>query len=332
MVRLKDIAEKANVSISTVSRCLNDDPTLLLSEQTINRIKNTAANLGYTKKKYTKKSSQKNTIGIVHWYTSEKELNDPFYLAIRIGAEKYLNDNGFNYVRVFKSDKNYVEQLHEVNSLICIGKFSNNEIIEFRNLCDNIVFVDLNLERIIATHILIDIEGAMKDVIDYLYRLNHRNIGFFGGIEYTSDHKQYDDQRITNFIKYCDLYHLNYHDFIFQKEFSIESGYKMAQELLKLKKRPTAIFCANDLIAKGALNAFFESKVRVPEDISIIGFNNDKEAAFTIPPLTTIHVPSTQMGEIAARIVAKNISAKKLYPVKITVPCKLIIRESVKPL
>ncbi|MFI3284292.1 MAG: LacI family DNA-binding transcriptional regulator, partial [Erysipelotrichaceae bacterium] len=275
MSNIKDVAAAAGVSISTVSRILNFDPTLNVTDQTRQRVNDEAKRLNYTKRKTkTKNTYTPRKIGIVQWYSVERELEDPFYLSIRIGAETYLNKNNIEIVRSFKGDNDYLSKLSQVEGLICIGKFSKHDVSEFRKLTDRVIFVDMFLDKIFTNSIVLDFEHAIQDAMNHLIALNHKKIGFLGGIEYTSDETEYFDRRRHFFEKFCATHQIDYKPYTVFGSYTSESGYQMMKELILKKHLPTAIFCCNDEIAIGAIRALHEYNIKIPEDISVVGFNN----------------------------------------------------------
>ncbi|MEA4875086.1 LacI family DNA-binding transcriptional regulator [Anaerorhabdus sp.] len=329
MATIRDVAKAANVSISTVSRVLNYDPSLNVPESTKKKVFETVEKMGYIKKDIKMKNNYtRQRVGIVQWYTNEKELTDPFYHSIRVGVESTLHNNNIEIVRSFRNDSQYFTKLEGMDGIICIGKFSKTEIAEFRKITDKIIFIDMFMDKIYVNTIVMDVQNAMKDAVEYLISLGHRRIAFLGGIEYTTDGLQYRDQRKFYFEKYCSQYNVEYLRYIREEEFTTESGYKMMKSLLSQPKLPTAVFCANDPIAFGALNALSDAGLNVPDDISLIGFNNDPTSAYANPPLTTINVPSEKMGEFSAQFLAMFLKQKKIYPMMSMVPCELIIRQS----
>ncbi len=332
MVTLKDISLKTGVSTSAISRILNYDPNLQVPEETKIKVFETAKNLGYIKRKIKRKNIYENyKVAIVHWYTMDKELYDSFYLSLRVGAENYLTKLNIQVIRVYQDDKNYLNKINDVDGIIGVGKFSKKEIAQFRKITDKIVFLDMNLSKIYVSSVNMDVENALKDAIEYLVGLNHKKIGFIGGIEYTSDNEIYPDQRLKFFKKYCDLYDVDFENWILEDKFTIESGFSLMEKIIKKGNNlPSAIFCANDLIAQGAISAAIKNNLKIPEDLSIIGFNNDNGTNFMNPPLTTINVPSNKMGAIGAQLLSIYLNSKKVYPMKITVPCEIVIRESCK--
>ena len=128
MARIKDIAEKSGVSVSAVSRILNNDPTLSASLETKRKVMKVAKKLGY--KKIPKASKALFKLGILQWFSPKQEMEDSYYLDIRRGVEDFCLKNSVEIVRTFKTDVNYLEQLESVDGLICIGKFSENTEFE----------------------------------------------------------------------------------------------------------------------------------------------------------------------------------------------------------
>ena len=179
--------------------------------------------------------------------------------------------------------------------------------------------------------ITLDFNKAVTDALKYLKALNHKKIGFLGGKEYIDDSVLYHDNRKEVFIDFCNQNNIIYEPYLLEGEFSNESGYTMMIDMINQGDLPTAIFCASDPIAIGALRALQERNIRVPEDISLIGFDDIKAASFTTPPLTTVFAPADLMGEYGANIVYNLLSKySSPTPVQITLPCVLIERESCK--
>lgn len=103
----------------------------------------------------------------------------------------------------------------------------------------------------------------------------------------------------------------------------------MGKEVLNLKDRPTAIFCANDSLAIGCYKAIQEAALKVPDDISVVGFNDISMTKYLVPPLTTVHVPMDFMGEEAVNLLSERINTNREISMHVSVPAKLVIRESV---
>lgn len=330
MPTIREIAAAAGVSPGAVSRILNQDITLSVSESTRQRVLTVAQKMNYVKKNSGKRSKGTLAFGILQWYSIRQELEDPYYLSIRLGAEKYCSENGINVVRAFRGDTDYLTSLKGVNGMICIGKFAEEEIQTFAGITPNFILVDMHTTRILHNCMTLDFRHATMDALDYLISLGHRAIGYLGGKEYVSEDTVYFEQRKSVFETYCKEKGLLYEPYIFESSYSIESGYDMMKQLLHQKELPTAVFTASDALALGAIRALNEAEMHIPDDMSVIGFNNINASAYTNPPLTTINAPTELMGEYAANFIMTSLSLYRQYhiPMQMMLPCSLIKRGS----
>lgn len=327
MATIKDIAKLAGVSPASVSRILNNDPTLSVPMQTKQKVFDAAKQLGYIKKK-RKTDDTIMTMGIIQWLSPLQETEDPYYLTIRQGVEDYCFQNHISIKRAFYTDIDYLSSLEGIEGLVCIGKYSQKDIDMFKNLCTNIIFLDMNIDPIQECCIVPDFKNALKSAITYLHTMGHQTIGYLGGREYTDNHL-YPDVRKKYFMRYCDEYQIEYENYIIEDKFSTESGFTMMNELIHSQRVPSAIFAASDPIAIGALRALTENGIRVPEEVSIIGFDNINTANYTFPPLTTIFAPTFDMGFMGARMLCDAFKRNEnISPIRIQMPCFLIERES----
>ena len=142
MATIKDIASAAGVSAAAVSRILNNDETLNVSPETRQKVLDTARELHYVKRGRPSVKSLF-TLGIIQWFSSQQELEDNYYLLIRQGIEDYCLSHNIQIVRTYKSDINYMDVLKDVDCLICIGKFSQEEISYLYEMNSCILFLDM---------------------------------------------------------------------------------------------------------------------------------------------------------------------------------------------
>lgn len=326
MATIKDIATAAGVSPATVSRILNQDATLSVSVETKQRVIETAERFHYHKSKAPAKASF--TLGIVQWFSAEQEMQDNYYLLVRQGIEDFCINNSIAIVRAFKTDQNYMDTLKKVDGIICIGKFSKKEVKDFLDICKNIVFLDMKVEEFDITTLTLDFRKAVNQVLDYLLELGHRKIAFLGGKEYAGDQEPVVDERKKAYISYMKKHKLDYKQFLLEGSFSTASGYEMMTELLQREEVPTAVFTASDIMAVGAMKAIEEHGLKIPEDISIVGFDDIELCNYTTPALTTVHAPAYDMGQHGANFlyVASNLSITT--PIKAKLPCHLVVRDS----
>lgn len=330
LATIRDVAKKANVSVATVSRVLNNDTTLSTSVETRQKVFAAAKELNYVKKKRIV-STPTCVIGILQWFSSKQEIEDNYYFLMRQGIEDYCSKNNINIVRTFKTDNNYMEVLNDVDGIICLGKFTKQEVNDLHNLNNNIVFLDMIVDDIKITSISLDFRQAVNDAVDYLYSLGHRDIGFLGGVEELEDGTIYPDKRLAEFKNACDNKGINYNSYILQDKFTTASGYEMMKKLIDSNNVPSAIFSASDPIAIGAMRALQENDYKIPDDVSIIGFDNTELSGYTNPPLTTMNAPVYAMGIYGVQLINSMLHSKNkklLSPMKIYMPCPIKIRNS----
>lgn len=349
MATLKDIAAQSGVSVSAVSRILNHDATLAVPPETRQRVFDTAKKLGYhkTRRKTNKKKADRHTftMGIVQWFSAQEELQDYYYLQIRQGIEDFCVRHSIEIRRAFQTDADHLKDLEKVDGLVCIGKFSDKEAAAFSRLCSNVIFIDMHGGVPGLSTMTLDFEKAVRDALCFLESLGHERIAYLGGKEYTADGSQVTDERKVAYIQERREKGLFREEYLLEGSYSSASGYELMKELLLrtrgLKKPergekdencvlPTAVFCASDNIAFGALKAIHDHGLKVPEDISLIGFNDVEMCAYSSPPLTTLSAPAYGMGQQGANLIytASNLNVKT--PMKIRIPCHLVKRESVK--
>lgn len=330
MATIKEIASIAEVSISTVSRVLNFDETLNVSDMTREKILKIADELEYVSSK-TKKAKNKKCkdIGIIYWYNYEEELGDPYYLSIRLAAEKKCNENNFNLVKL--SEDSDIKDIKNVNGIIAIGRFTSSTIEKLASANENIVFVDFSPDENRFDSVIADIGKATIRVLNYLYELGHRKIGFIGGkkLEDLSYENIYIDERDIKYKEFMESKGIYDIEYIYQEErFTFKAGYELTKEALKSKNKLTAFFVGNDTMAVGAYKAISEAGLKVPDDISIVGFNDQPSAKYMIPSLTTIRIPSEYLGSAAADLLFENINGNREYNKKVIISTEFKIRES----
>lgn len=329
MATLKDVANYANVSIATVSRILREDDTLNVSLETRRRVHEAVEKLNYVSKPRKKTNQNKKlVVAIIQCYTYEQEIQDTYYISLLQAVEKYLKMNHVAMRRVRAGDIDAEMVLQDVQGIICIGKSSNPVFEKICQMSKNIIFLDMDMSPITECCITLDFDNAMYQVVKYFHDLNHRKIGFLGRSEYNElDH--HIQTRKRSFIKYCQEFQIEYQEFSLEKDLTSEAGYNLIYDIAQKQKLPSALFAVNDPIAIGAMRALQDLNIKVPEDVSIIGFNNIEAGNFTTPALSTVYAPADEIGEIGATLLYQALlSGKKLKPMRIQLPCYLIERNS----
>ena len=331
MVTIKEIAHAAGVSSATVSRVLNQDQAMSVSDETRTKIFTIAEQLGYKKSKKTnKRSKSSHRIAIIEWYTEQEELDDLYYYSIRLGAEKRAQELSYEIIRIFNNDS--MAQLENIDGVIAIGKFSPDKIKELETYSDNLVFVDSDTLNYGHSCVTTDFENSVINVIDYFINNSLKKIGMIAGQETSSDKSTLlSDPRLNTFQSYLQQLKLYDPNLIKIGSFSSEAGYKIMKKfIIELGDNlPQAFFVANDALASGALRALQEAKIPVPERVSLISFNDTSLAKYMYPKLSTVTVFTEEMGKQAIQILEQSFlkdSPSVAYMVKLAT--RLTIRES----
>ena len=322
MATLKEIARLTDTSITTVSRVLNYDKTLSVGDEIRRKIIETAADLNYKtpRNRSTIKHTKKLRIGIVYWYDQKEEMDDPYYMQIRRGVEKLASKSQIETITLYKENNEYdFENAGKIDGLICIGKFSDTQIKQFEKATHSIVFVDSSPKEEQHDSIVLDFNKAVKDLLTTLLKEGYSKIGYIGGVEFVSKHIKLGERRELVFRDF--LYQRNKLEtkYIHIGSFDTESGYNLMKQALTKKDHAEVYFCANDSIAFGALRAIHEKGIKIPEDIALVGFNDNPNSAYTYPPLSTVRVYTEFMGEqalesVVSRIDGRPVAVKKIIP------------------
>lgn len=330
MATLKEIAEVVGTSITTVSRVLNYDHTLSVSDEMRSKIIEVAQEMNYQTPRNRKTIPDvfQKRIAIIHWYDVKSELDDPYYVGIRRGIENLASKSQVDTKILYKEKGEYdLRKLGTIDGLICVGKFTPEQIALFRQISSRIVFVDSSPDIRTYDSVVIDFKDAIKQVVDYFSLKGFLEVGYLGGKELVSEDILLGERRARYFEEYTKRQNIHHPAHIHIGEFNSESGYTMMKDILVKKKHARAYFCANDSIALGALKAIHEKGIKVPSDIALIGFNDDATSAFTYPSLTTVRVYTEFMGEQALLSLCEQFEGRTI-PVRKMIPTELVLRES----
>ncbi|CAM4201090.1 LacI family DNA-binding transcriptional regulator [Erysipelothrix aquatica] len=325
MATLKDIAKLAKVSTSTVSRILNDDPTLNVKEETREAVLLAAQSLEYN----TKSNMINNSIAIIQWISSEEEEEDPYYYALRKSVESFWIKERYRVHRFYKDNMEDV-YTQQFDGLICLGKFSMEQVESLSQANSNLIFVDSNPDEARFTSVVQDLEMASELALEHLWSLGHTAIGYIGGKEFMGpEQAPYQDKREKHYIEMMDLKGpSNYKEHIHFGTFNARTGYDAIIDAAKANRLATAYFCASDTIAMGAIRALGELKKL--DAVSIVGCNDIATSRYLNPPLTTVRLNTKLMGDIASSLLLIQINTGHNTPSKTQIVPKLIKRESAK--
>ncbi len=333
---LKDIAKIAGVSISTVSRVINSPDNSFATEQVRDRIWNIVKETGYipnqsAKDLKTKSNDQytahSKTIACIFGRT-KTPADNPFFAQIARAIEQQALNFGFVLSSSYSIfDINDPSVFQRITSLkadgaIILGRFEGNTRSFFENNYKNLVYTGLNSIDAEWDQVICDGYAASITALEHLIHNGHRRIAYVGETENEIRYMAYKDMlRCKNIPFEASL--------VGSCPLNGAGGYAGAERLLKkAAPAPTAVFCANDITAIGAVRRILESGLRIPQDISVVSIDNIDVAQYVSPMLTTVGIPKDELGKMATRMLVDRINKGHHLPMKLLLPHKLIIRES----
>jgi len=334
MKTIKDVAQEANVSISTVSRVLNNSG--YTSEETRKKVIEAVEKLNFKRNMIAAAMIKKktSTFGLII-----PDIKNVFYADLTRAVEDTANKYGFN-ILLCNTDNDLSKEAEYIDLLIAKGVdgiiFSTPEVkdMNIKNVVDAhpelpVVILGSKLPNVHANEILVDnFEGAYL-ATTHLIDMGHKEIAFLtGGRDSSASIERHKGFRFAMSERGLEV---NSHFVCFDK-FYIESGYINALKLLTSKRKPTAIFAGSDAIAVGIYKAARELKLTIPDELSVIGFDDSQYAEILAPNLTTIHTPIGEMGERAIEVAVKMINKKKNAKETLLFHPTLKVRESTKSL
>ena len=235
----------------------------------------------------------------------EEELQDPYYLCIRLAIEKKLEEEGYTKVIVKLDDS--PEMINGLDGVICTGTFTKKMVEAIEIWECPVIFIDADPNPKRFDSIVVDYRRAVEEIVSYLVGCGHTKIGMIGCREVDKEGDEVLDTRIQHFqnaLKKRGLYHPEYTKF---GAYYAKYGYKLLKEFYEEGNLPTALFVANDSMAAGSYRAAYELGLKIPDDISIIGFNDIPTAKYMVPPLTTVRLYMEFMGEYAVKLLEERI-------------------------
>lgn len=327
VITLRAVAEHLGLTPGTVSAVLNNSPSSRsIPQETKARIHAAAKELNYKPNFFarTLRNKRTYTIGVI-----AEEIGDSYGSVVISGIEQYLRRRGYFFLTV--------AHRHDAELLCRYSQMLSERGVEGIITVDTTVQDEPLLPTVAVaghrkvkgvTNIVLDHQRAAVLALNHLKDLSHKRIAFMKGNPLSSDSKDRWDAigRVAAQIAMCVDPELTVQ--IDADDPTPRLGYPFAKQLLERHKPFTALFAYNDISAIGAIRALQEHGLRVPQDVSVIGFDDIPAAAFHTPSLTTVRQPLTRMGEVAAQSLLERIEGKKEYPSEIAIEPELVVRES----
>lgn len=329
-ISLKDLAAEIGVSISTVSRALKNHPDI--SPEITAKIRQLAHERNYVPNPLAMGLLKQETrmIGVI-----VPDIVTHFYASIISGIEEVAREKGY-YIVIASSGESLAKEKESVINLlksrvegliVCISQETNN-FEHFELLIQNeipLVFFDRVVESLEVPSVTVDGAEAAKNVTRHFYENGCRRIAYISGPEHLNISKQRKEGYL-NGLKECGL--LFNPDLLVECSLNTDEASLATQKLLSVKQIPDAIFGINDTIAFAAMKEIKKHKLRIPEDIALVGFTDEFHSTVVEPPLTSVTHPTQQMGHEAARLFFNCLQQGTEYAEKVVLQTTLVIRES----
>ncbi len=332
-MNLKDIANEANVSVSTVSRIINGKDKCA-TEKVKEKVWAIIRKYDYSPNKNAQllKTSQTQDISkskiYIMFARGKSQSDNEFFNLLALSVEReVLKQGGCLGGRFFVND--ITEQLNSTiniksnDGLIVLGRSNGEPSYFVEKFKSRVVFITLIPINVKNDQVRCDGKKAAEIALSYLYENGHTHIAYIG--------EKYNEGR-----------YFAYKDFLFENglpsrfEYEIdtsmteEGGAQAVKNFMQIESRPTAIFCANDVTAIGVLRELRKNNVVVPNDVSVISIDNIVKSDSCVPSLTTVNVPIDEMGTCATKVLFDKINKGHKYKMEVFLPPELLIRESVK--
>ncbi len=331
-VTIKDIAQLAGVSVSTVSNVLNNR-TDAMTEQTLERVLAVMDELHYrpnlmARGLVTRRTA---TIGVII-----AEIETPLFLQALSYMESIARKAGHNLLiakaRSIDDEKQAIKVLtaKQVDGLIFLSVsqyFDDAHLIELRDPDIPVVLVNRATRHNEFDHINWDDTAGVEQATEHLIRLGHQCIAHLRG----PLSRQSGANRLEGYRKAIERHGLTYReDYVRPGDYtmSAEQWRQSTLELLDLSPRPTAILASDDVVAAVVMQAIHRAKLRIPQDVAVVGFDDQHFSPFLHPALTTVRMPVLAAGKRAVELVLGKITGERVETEHILLPCTLVIRES----
>ncbi|MBI5929875.1 MAG: LacI family DNA-binding transcriptional regulator [Chloroflexi bacterium] len=332
-VTAQQVAERAGVSLTTVSFVMNNKTGASISEATRLKVLDAAEELGYFPHITARSLARGRTsnIGLLLFRPHQRIFIDPFMPNLITGFSEIANQEGYRLLVQNIDDSDIITPVKtmlrggEVAGLVVAGFDVENGDMLLPLIKDGYPVVPIDpMNNPAISYVSIDHPSGVKDVIYHLIRLNHTKIGC---ITYGPFNRV--KQRLQAYRQALESSGIAYDEGLIREgQYDPETGYLAALSLLRERPDMTAIFGMNDMMALGALSAIHESGLRVPQDIAVVGYDDMRFSPYLYPRLTTVRAPEVELGRQAAIMVLDQIRGTLIAPKYVSLKSELIIRDT----
>ena len=329
---IKDIANVLNISAAAVSKALHDDPRI--SEKTKKAVRQVAKNLNYQPNHLASalRKGKSHLVGVI-----VPRTNSNFFSSVIQNIEQVLNKEGYNII-ITQSNESYKKECGNIDTLLftqvdgIIASMANETInLEYYEKVKAkgipLILFDRGENDLNVDYIGINDYDSSHVIVEHLVNQGRQRIAHIGGYKRTRIY----NNRIRGYIDALKKHNLPIEpELLIESSLTIEDGRKKMTQLLKLENRPDAIYVAGDYAALGALQILNENKIRVPDDIALVGFGDEPFTSMVTPSITSINQHSEEIGKQAALTFLSYTNKKQIKQTlnKIILDAKLVVRES----
>jgi LacI family transcriptional regulator len=329
-VDIRDVARRARVSTATVSRTVNQVATV--DAQLAKRVWKAIEELGYYPNRQARAlvSGRSHVFGLI-----VSEITNPFFpeivqtfetLAVEQHYEILLTSTIHDPKRMELAVRRMIEGRVDGVAILTFGMEDYLlEHLRFRNL--PLVFIDIGPKSPRVSNIRVDYADGIRQAVQHLAALRHERIGFISG-----------PLRLRSAVARKDAFEASMgeiglpvkSDFVVEGDHRLEGGKKALQRLSELREGPTALLCSNDMTAIGVMREAFELGIRVPQDLSVVGFDDIRMAEFLTPPLTTVQMSQSELARLAFEALLKEVKRETPAPegTEYVLKTRLVLRSS----
>ncbi|REH77255.1 LacI family DNA-binding transcriptional regulator [Staphylococcus felis] len=330
MASIREIAKYANVSPGTVSRVLNEDPSLSVNPKTRERVRRVAQELNYNKQSRVSRQIQ-----IVTHASKEKEMVDPYYRELRLAIEKEITQLNLTLKKTIRTDElkrlTELSQVEKAGGVIVIGPFQDEVIQKLQQYNTNIVLINQMKQPVYIDAISSDLYQAMTHLLTNLCQHGLSDVCYVGGQTKVRNigkhhHQMIDDDRQNAYVDWCDKQHIRPH--YYKTEWRRESAQDVVKKMMKRDDMPDVIIAGNDMLAVGIVQELQKNQYHVPGDVKVISFNDSEVAQYAVPMLTSVHIPIEEFGRQAVRLIQDRLKGQRQVAIHMTLETTIQYRDS----
>lgn len=342
MAGIRAVAKRAQVSPATVSRFLNEDSSLRITEETKQRILEAVQYYHYEKKERKERKEIIVQLGVITAVSEIDELEDPYFRSIRIGILSESANSGVSVKKILYHQEGVafnIDDLKDCGAILVIGRFCDEVIEKLYQMNAHIIVLDVPSSEIHyeVDTVFTNLAKATDQQLNRLFEKGHRNISYIGG---KNEVMTLEGTTITNglearnmaYNQWMTSHQLDNFKHSYLGEWSYEDGYRLTIELMSEQKDslPTAIVAGSDPMAVGIYRALQKQGLKIPDDISVVSFDDLEVAKFLTPNLSSTSIAAEEIGKIAVRLARQRLLKERKVPVNVEVGYQLVIRESEK--